>query len=196
MWLETVSGPSAEPLTATDAQRQVRRFDGDEIPILTDLIAEARQRVEDITNRQLITATYRLHLDGFYGRIVLPKPPLVVGSVVITYTDTAGATQTLATNQYVVTAPNGPKAERGVIEPAYEVIWPTALGQSNVVTVAFTAGYGADGSFVPRSLMRAMKLLIGHWFQNGSGVEVGTIASEVPIGVKSLIAPYIVRETC
>lgn len=36
----------------------------------------------------------------------------------------------------------------------------------------------------------AMLLLIGHWYVNRESVVVGTITSEVPMAVKSLIVPY------
>lgn len=36
----------------------------------------------------------------------------------------------------------------------------------------------------------AMLLLIGHWYANRESVVVGTITSEMPMAVDSLISPY------
>ncbi|WP_110642462.1 head-tail connector protein [Salinicola sp. CPA57] len=39
-------------------------------------------------------------------------------------------------------------------------------------------------------LVTAMLLLIGHWYVNRESVVVGTITSEMPMAVQSLIEPY------
>ncbi|NWN92292.1 phage gp6-like head-tail connector protein [Marinobacter adhaerens] len=36
----------------------------------------------------------------------------------------------------------------------------------------------------------AMLLLIGHWYANRESVVIGTTASEVPMAVEALLAPY------
>ena len=36
----------------------------------------------------------------------------------------------------------------------------------------------------------AMLLLIGHWYANPESVVVGSISTELPMGVKALIEPY------
>jgi hypothetical protein len=40
-----------------------------------------------------------------------------------------------------------------------------------------------------------MLLLIGHWFQHAEAVVIGTIAGDLPLGVRSLLAPFVSRET-
>lgn len=37
----------------------------------------------------------------------------------------------------------------------------------------------------------AALLLVGHWFRTRSGVAVGVATSELPIGVESLLRPYM-----
>ncbi|MBW5800068.1 head-tail connector protein [Halomonas elongata] len=39
-------------------------------------------------------------------------------------------------------------------------------------------------------LTTAMLLLIGHWYENREAVVMGTIATQVPMAVEALIAPY------
>lgn len=40
------------------------------------------------------------------------------------------------------------------------------------------------------ALTTAMLLMIGHWFENRESVVIGTIATELPMAVNSLIKPY------
>jgi uncharacterized phiE125 gp8 family phage protein len=137
-----------------------------------------------------------MRLDGWPCWIDVPKPPListVLLPVAITYVDTAGASQTLATTQYRIDAPSGPTAGRGRIEAAYGVTWPSLQGVLNNATVTFWAGYGVSGDTVPRPIRQAMLLLIGHWYRNRESVAFGVTASEIPQAVKSLLTPYITR---
>jgi len=48
---------------------------------------------------------------------------------------------------------------------------------------------------VPEPLLQAMKLLVGHWFENREGVLIGVTARELPLAVQSLIFPYRIWST-
>src|SRR5262249_44390121 len=147
---------------------------------------------------------YTLHLDDLCGwvwsgrdrvfAIELEKPPLVAGSVVVRYRDTAGTWQTLASDQYVVSAPNLPTGRRAVIAPAFQALWPATFSEPGAVEIDFQAGYG-DVSAVPRGAKRAMLKLIAHWYRNTEAVALGTIATVVPKGYDSLVAKFISRSS-
>jgi uncharacterized phiE125 gp8 family phage protein len=169
------STPIAEPLTLDAAKQQVRRRDTTDDDVLLEdiLIPAARERAEQATRRQFITATYDLTLDGrFPGEIVLPLPPLQ-SVLSVTYVDDDGVTQTLATNQYTVDAPSGPRAQRGRIVPAYNVTWPGTRYQINAVTVRFVAGYGDDHTAVPPRLKMAMLQDVATLYENREDVVLG-----------------------
>jgi len=189
--LSLVTAPDSDPVSVAEAKRQVRRelsFTDDD-KYLKGLIAAARDTVESDTGRQLLTATYQLRLDTWPCEAIdLPKPPLVSVSS-ITYLDTAGATQTLATSVYVVSAPTGPTADRGRIALAYGQAWPTLRGQMNAITVAFTAGYG-DATAVPPALKAAMLLLIGHWYQHRESVVTGMSSKEIELAYTALVKRF------
>jgi uncharacterized phiE125 gp8 family phage protein len=169
------SAPIAEPVTLQAAKTQVRRRDTTDDDVLLEdvLIPAARERAEQATRRQFITATYDLKLDGgFPGEIVLPLPPLQ-SVLSVTYVDEDGATQTLATDQYTVDAPSGPRALRGRIVPAYNVSWPGTRSQINAVTVRFVAGYGSTHASVPPRLKMAMLTDIATLYENREDVVMG-----------------------
>lgn len=167
--------PIAEPVTLAEAKRQVRRVDvdDDDTYLGTMLIPAVRERGEQATRRQFITATWDLRIDHrFPCEIVIPRPPLQ-SVTSITYVDTAGVTQTLAADQYQVDAPSGPQAQRGRIRPVYGVIWPITRCQMNAVTVRFVAGYGDDDSATPPRLKLAMLLDLGTLYENREDAVVG-----------------------
>jgi len=143
-------------------------------PTIVALVSAVRERAEAATGRQLLTATYDLVLDSFpcgvqpfelglhwtvdrIGNMFLdiPRPPLQ-SVTSITYVDTAGATQTWSSANYLVDKPSGPRCRRGRIAPAYGVVWPFTQAQINAATVRFVAGYGATGASVPALVRQAL----------------------------------------
>src|SRR5687767_2465071 len=113
--LSLITPPEQEPITFDEAKAHCRVDVDDDDALISGLIVAARQHVENVTGRQLIAAEWALKLDCWPCWIDVPRAPLLIDpendyEVVITYLDTAGATQTLAANQYRVDAPTGPTA--------------------------------------------------------------------------------------
>jgi uncharacterized phiE125 gp8 family phage protein len=181
--LSLAVAPTVDPVTLADARAHCRIDDSESDAMLATYILAARQYIEAWTGRVLITQRWDLKLDSFPSRIVIPNPPL--SSVVsITYVDTAGATQTLAANQYQV----GKGDLFGFIDRAYGVSWPATRDQADAVTVRFEAGYGTNPGDVPEPLRLAILLLVGHWNENRE--TVGNITTELPFTVAALLQPY------
>ena len=195
MALSLVTAPTgSEPISLEEARLQLRNPPIDEDALIQGiLIPAALERAEGATNRQLLTATWDLRLEGFpcgagvagaagaiVWPIVVPKPPLV-SVTSITYVDTAGDTQTWASTKYQVSAPSGPKAAHGRIAPAYGETYPVTRGQMDAVTVRFVAGYGTASSALPARLRRAMLADISGLYAHREGFIVGTIINELPM---------------
>ncbi len=182
--------PTVEPLTAAEARRQAIIEDTEQDDLLELYITGARQYVQLRTNRQLITATFELKMDGFPGIIYLPRGTIQsVASVV--YYDTAGDSQTLvAGTDYQTDTASEPG--RIAVEPG--TTWPsTEGGRMNVVTVTFDAGYGATASDVPVDLKNVLRLLVAHQFKHREAFLVGRSLVIVPIGaVEAMLANYVV----
>lgn len=64
--------------------------------------------------------------------------------------------------------------------------WPAVEGQGYPVTITYTAGFAT----VPGDIVQAIKLLVGHYHLYTEAIISGTIASELPLGVESLIRPH------
>lgn len=159
-----------------------------EDPELTRWRAAARDRCELATGRALLTQTWELVLDAFPAAscIELPKPPLQ-SVTSITYSDTAGDSQTLAASEYVVTTPAGPRAARGRIGLAFGSQWPSTRGEIGDVVIRFVCGYGDAAANVPELLVSAMLLDGGTLYENREGAGYSNwSAVTLPGGVKDI----------
>ncbi len=179
-----VTAATEDPVSLSDIKLHCRITHNDEDELLLQLVGAATRHVESHLNQQLVTATWRLTLLGFpHCEIIVPRPPLIAVSS-ITYVDTAGTTTTLSASNYQVDA----SAKPGRIMPAYSLFWPDTRYETYIaVTINYTAGYGAAED-VPLPIRQAIKLLAAHWYQNRESVLVGTISSELPMAVRSLLA--------
>ena len=158
-----VTAPTEYPVTLSDVKTHLKieanDFDGE----LSGLIDDATKFVEDMTGRALITQTWKFYLDDFKSLIKVPKPPL--SSVTsITYTDSSGSSQTLASSNYTVDA----KSQPGRIHQKPSGSFPGTYGDVNDVTITFVCGYG-NKTAVPEGLKRAIYLYIERMFDNPSG---------------------------
>lgn len=188
--LKRITGPEGEPIALEEAMRHLREFDADQGPYISDfIIPPARERAELATDRQLLTATWRLTLPRFpCGAILLPKG--AIQSVTeIAYVDPAGADQVLDPAAYRLHEDREP-AE---IEPVD--YWPTTRPRRrDAVAVTFVAGYGDDPADVPAELRSAMLLVMGHLYQNRQEVVTGTIATSIPQSAADVFERYRVGD--
>lgn len=188
MALRLITAPATEPISIDEARDHLRVSDDAQDLVLESMIQAARQQVELLAGRALITQTWRLSLDAFpvgAGKIELSKCPLGdTDAMVVKYVDTAGVTQTLASAAYQVDA----ESEPARLLPAYGTSWPGTRDVPNAVTVEYVAGYGA-ASAVPAALRAAMLLIIGDLYENREASVVGVGREDNP-AVEALVAPH------
>lgn len=193
MTLTLVTAPTTEPVSPLEAKAYLNVFHDDDNALISALIVAARQHVENFTHRALITQTWDYKFDGFpcsEDAIWLPIAPLLTSTApVVTYTDSAGDSQTWSTSYYTVDAPSGPHARKGRIFLNYGQVYPTARSIENAVTVRFLCGYG-EASAVPEPIKAAMKLLVSHWYTNRDVGAVGTSVGAMPHSVEALLWPF------
>lgn len=183
MGLTVVTPPTAEPVSLAEAKAHCRIYGTEEDGLLAGYLMAARAYAETYLGRALATQTLQLAIDGGWpcDRIVLPRPPLQSVSS-ITYSDTSGATQTLAADQYRVDT----TAHQGFIERAYGVTWPAVRDQARTIVVTYVAGY----TQIPEPIRTAILLMVGHFYENREAVIVGQAPTELPLGVDALLFPY------
>lgn len=194
--------PTEEPVSLEHVKLQCRiTFDADDT-LLLGYIAAAREHLETVTRKQFLTATWVLGFNTFpcdslwhyssyrHGRgpsyIELPRSPLqqVVGPPSypsVTYTDSAGATQTLSTDVYGVDI----LSEPGRLYLKTGQSWPATLSNTpNAVQVQFVAGWTTPDR-VPATLRQLILLMVAHWYENREAT-VEKILTMIP-GFESLL---------
>jgi hypothetical protein len=211
------SAPTVEPVDVADAKLHCRIDVGDGDTLILSYLKAARRMVERFTNRQLITATWKLTMDNFPGRyletdgsrawaggtfdptgsshwaplaeIRLPWAPLA-SVTTIKYIDTAGTQQTLSSTKYQVDITTEP----GRIRPVFGEIWPIVKPLTlAAVEVTYRAGYGDTAAAVPDEFKAAIRLLTGHYYENREAVVAGSM-NELPMGVQALLGINDVAE--
>jgi uncharacterized phiE125 gp8 family phage protein len=181
--------PTADILPLEAAKQHLYRTDTDEDVLIRALIDAAIAHVEgpDGIGLWLADQRWRLSLDAFpCGAIALPGQP-VRGIHAVTYVDPAGVTQTLDPAAYVFDGERYP----AIVDPVTGTSWPATRLQSGAVKVTFTCGH-ADPLHVPRPVIQALKLLVGHWFINREAGSTAKLA-EVPFSVSALLSRYGTR---
>lgn len=204
MRLKLITPPTAEPLTLLEAAQHLKladtqvQADGLEDKALVQALIQAtREAVENYTNRQLMEATYELVCDDLEN-VTLPKAPFKA-IVSIHYTNNQDVLTLLPAANYTV-------LDGG--EPAVILVKkPSDYKKTlNGVKIRFTAGYVKEETttdnlgnttttkvpIVPESLKAAMKLLIGHLYENREEVTIGTVsyAKALPKSSEYLMNPY------
>ncbi|MEC9346065.1 MAG: hypothetical protein VYB54_07545 [Pseudomonadota bacterium] len=191
----SLSGAPSAVVSTADLKAFLRVDTSDDDDLIAAIGAAATAHLDGrngVLGRALGTQTWVWSLDRFPGHVTgniyadlrVPLPPLQ-SVTSISYVDPDGDSQTLSTDVYDVDTKSVP----GVIFLKYGQSWPSIREQRNAVTVTFVAGY----STVPGPLVQAIKNLSALLYDQRSPVVTGTIATELPLGLRALIAPYMIH---
>ena len=165
-------------ITLGDAKLHLRVDDDSEDDLITALIQSATKSAEHHTGLKLLRETAYTLMGLFYDEVRFFRNPVYQISS-ITYYDKNNALQTLSTSHYYSQVVNGVYTIR-----FHET--PETYNRMDCVKITFTCGF-ATANEVPQDIKSAIKLMIGHLYENRQGVLVGTITSELPIGIKYLL---------
>lgn len=173
----------------------------DDDDLVTSLITAAREYVETITGRCLVTSNWVYYLDTFpYGwdrtsaparssvnRIIewwanvqnirIPQAPLqTITKIEYLPSGNSSAYLTLDPATYVVDATSNP----AVVSPVANAYWPYTYAVHNAVKISFTAGYVS----VPEAIKTAIRMTVAFWYENRED------SATVPKAVEYLLASY------
>lgn len=140
--------------------------------LLTAIIEAARQQVEDITRRALLSQTWDYYLNHFPGVDFFTLPFGNLQSVThVKYTDSDGdiTTMTVDTDYYVET--NGEGCGRIVLP--YGETWPSFTEYpSNPIVTRFICGWEAAAD-IPEKIRAAVKMICADLYENREHQNVG-----------------------
>jgi uncharacterized phiE125 gp8 family phage protein len=180
-----LAAPAIEPVSLDEARSFLRVDTHDDDEVIAALIAGSRIHVEAQTRRALITQSWRIVLDAWPadGRITVLPAPLQALAAARAY-DFDDNAQTLDVTAFV--------PDLGASTLAFA---PWALPAPGRIAAGIeldvTVGYGNDATDVPEALRQAVRLLLGHWYDNRGVVAPSTSqVMALPETVASLLAPY------
>jgi uncharacterized phiE125 gp8 family phage protein len=172
MNVRTINAPAVEPIPLAEAKLHLRVDHADEDGLIRTKITGAREHLEDIYGRALITRTLAATLDEFPsasgGLILLPFPP-ATELVSITYYDADGVQQTLDPADYEFDPYSAPARLR----PSVGSSWPATEIRFSAVEIQWKAGFGDDPTDVPEKFREAVKLALGDLYENRETIVLG-----------------------
>jgi uncharacterized phiE125 gp8 family phage protein len=178
-----LTAPAVEPLSLDEAKAFLRVEHNDDDETIAALAAGSRIHVEAQTRCALITQSWRISADCWPedGRLPVRPAPLQEATAARVY-DFDGNARTVDTQAFV--------PDRAASTVAFA---PWALPQPGRIVggieIDVTVGYGDSAVDVPEALRQAIRLLVGHWYENRRLAALGTV-TVLPATVGSLIAPY------
>lgn len=167
---KVTTGPASEPMDTDEVKLWLKVDTSADDTLISGLITAARKHVERYTGISLLSQTVQQTFDKWpdssnkktpNGELKLSVSPLI-SVTSVSYLDTSGQSQVLASSNYVVDTLSFPSR----IAPTINYDWPETYNVINAITVTYTAGYSAttDGNF-PSELLTAMKLWIAGLYE-------------------------------
>lgn len=177
-YLKLIDAPFQLPLTLEEVKMHLRVDGTDEDAYLDMLQKSAVNQVQNITNRQLMEAQYRLSMDCLPDKFNVPRPPFIEIAA-FTAKNSEGDTVDFAeTPEWYTLTDDEYTTVRGVEGSGWF--------DSSYTDVVFqyTAGY-AGAEFVPEDIKSALLLIIGNMYANR---EDGT--RKMPMASEMMLTPY------
>jgi uncharacterized phiE125 gp8 family phage protein len=146
--------------------------------LVAKMLAAAIRHVEQITGWVTTSQMYTKLIKKIPEIIRLPLWPVTA----ITAIEIIGATTQNVASDFDIDLTERP-AKVIPLSKSFNV----ATGET--LLIAYTAGE-AD---IPDGMRQAVLMLVAHWYENREAIVVGTISSEVSLGVNQLLSPYMAR---
>ena len=168
-----ITPPIIEPVSLAEAKLHLRVDDNDDDELITAIITAAREHVEDITRRCILTQTWDYTLEEWpcsdFIKLLGGK---LQSATSVKWKDTDGTSTTLtATTDYLVET-NGTRIGRIVLP--YGESWPSGtLYPSNPITIRYVAGW-TTAALVPYGIKAACLLICADLYTNREGQLVGS----------------------
>lgn len=145
--------------------------------LLNAIIQAAREHVEDITRRHLLTQTWDFVLQEWPRCNYIKLPGGNLQSVTsIKWKDTDGVETTLTLGTDYLVETNGPQCGRVVLP--YGGTWPSGtLYPSNPITVRYVAGW-TTAALVPYKIKSAIKMICSDLYEQRGEPVVGQMVVE------------------
>lgn len=188
-----LEGPAIEPVSLEEMRQHLRIDDEGEHEYMLDIIAEAREEIEQASGLTLIQQKWRLTMDrwsgggeawwdgvrdghigellngGTGGEVKLPRYPLASIDTIKTIDEEDVATNIVVSSVFNIDTSQRP----GRITLKTGATWPEVNRSSNGIQIDYYAGYGTNEADVPAPIRRAVRQLAAYLFSHrGDGCDM------------------------
>lgn len=164
------------PLTLAEVKAHLRVDHDDEDGLISSLLAAACGAVSEEIGRVLSPETWTLSFPQHRGDLVLPIRP-VSAIAAVSYYDRDDAKQVGNPADFYLF----PHPDRPVVRPKNDKKWPDVIDREDAITLTLSVGL----SSVPDEILAAIKLLIGHWYENRNAVDAQKM-DEAPVAYRHI----------
>lgn len=174
MKVSVIETAESEPISVEEMKLWLKLEIDDDDDLISALITAARQHCENELNKSLVAQTYLVKFDGFQSALELPFSPIQSVDEVL-YFDSSDEQQTLSADSYWF---SGGVPARLQAKSSF----PATSNRPDSVSVEYTTESGTT-----ENIKTAIKMLAAHWWTNRLAVVTGTIATEIPLAVKTIL---------
>lgn len=206
-----ITGPTREPVSLEEARSHLRLTAAGSPPthpddtwIRTLGIPAARQYCEGFCMRSMALQTIEMQLARFPGTYTMDGGTsfeLFMGPLAaiteLRYLDSSGVEQDAS--GYGVTRADPP----AVYLMSSGASWPNTLGVPGAVRIRYQAGYSVGDESpmltpqIPEAIKIAILMMLASLYENREAIQGdtadSTVPHEIPLGVQSLLRPYVLR---
>lgn len=176
MKTKIVTEPTGNVVSLDEVVKHLNGVPSEDYGYVQSLIFSAVAAVESITNRKLLTQTWKAYASAwpYTDHFVLPYGTLQSVSSV-KYLDTDGTENTVTATDYIVDIESDP----GRVVLGYNKSWPTEeLYPSNPIRIEFTCGYGTHAATAITGASSASPIVItqeAHGYLTGKRVRISDV---------------------
>lgn len=160
-------------ITLDEAKNYLRVDSADDNTLITSLIEAARDQVEKLTSRTLLTTTFELIYDEVGESIEIVKSPLQEVTKIETISD-AGVKTEVGVSTYIVDT----MGQRGRIMLKSGCSWPDHRGFASFI-ITIKAGYGEAAADVPAALRTAVFIALAIIYAERGAIDENKILSSI-----------------
>lgn len=181
MRVKITGTPSLDDIITVANLKAFLRVDhSDEDTYITALRQVAISYVETIADTRLGDVSAVGYLDSWMPASFPIGPVQSISSV--TYLSTANTTQTLGASFYYSDLNTSPARIRFVSPPD---LYDDALARVQINMVV-----GHPEASIPTPMIQAVRLLVGHLYENRQEEITGSITARLKVGIDALVSPY------
>ncbi|TCP43937.1 head-tail connector protein [Rhodovulum marinum] len=174
--------PAALPVTREELKAHLRITSTAEDDLLDGCLAAAIDEIDGtgLLGRAMISASYTLTRGPAAARDVELEIGPAQSLEAIAFVKADGSTVAGDIGDFALIS----DGERAFVRGD----WPSGLGdRPDAISITYRAGFGDTAAAVPATLRHAVKLLAAHRFEVRDEVVIGTVATQIPLGVERLV---------